>query len=101
MKNDKVKAVKEWKTSTKIKEVESFLEFANFHKYCIKNFNYTTKSLNEIKGKKNWKWKEDIIIYYIEHYRRFWNNDVISHVNSMQYICPFRVGQVSVAQTIS
>jgi len=30
--NDKVKAVKEWKTPTKIKEVESFLGFTNFHR---------------------------------------------------------------------
>ena len=32
MEADKVKAVKEWKTPTKIKEVESFLGFANFYK---------------------------------------------------------------------
>jgi len=32
MEMDKVKAVKEWKTPTKIKEVESFLGFANFYK---------------------------------------------------------------------
>ena len=31
MENKKVKAVKEWKTLTKIKEVESFSEFANFY----------------------------------------------------------------------
>ena len=31
MENNKIKAVKEWKTPTKIKEVESFLEFANFY----------------------------------------------------------------------
>jgi len=31
MENDKVKAVKEWKIPTKIKEVESFLGFANFY----------------------------------------------------------------------
>jgi len=30
--NDKVKVVKEWKTPTKIKEVKSFLGFANFYK---------------------------------------------------------------------
>ena len=30
--NNKVKAVKEWKTPTKIKEVESFLEFTNFYR---------------------------------------------------------------------
>ena len=37
MENDKIKAVKEWKTSTKIKEVEIFLEFANFYQQFIKN----------------------------------------------------------------
>jgi len=31
MENNKVKTIKEWKTLTKIKEVESFLEFANFY----------------------------------------------------------------------
>jgi len=31
MENDKIKAVKKWKTPTKIKEVESFLEFAKFY----------------------------------------------------------------------
>jgi len=29
MENDKVKAIKEWKMLTKMKEVESFLGFAN------------------------------------------------------------------------
>jgi len=31
MKHDKIKAVKKWKTLNKIKEVESFLRFANFY----------------------------------------------------------------------
>ena len=31
MENNKIKAVKEWKTPIKIKEVESFLGFANFY----------------------------------------------------------------------
>jgi len=30
--NNKVKAVKEWKTPIKVKEVESFLRFANFYR---------------------------------------------------------------------
>jgi len=53
--NNKVKVVKEWKTPPKIKEVESFLEFANFYRYFIKNFSYIEKPLNELKGKKEWK----------------------------------------------
>ena len=53
VKNDKVKAVKEWKTPTKIKEVESILGFANFCKHFIKNFSHTVKPLNELKSKKD------------------------------------------------
>jgi len=52
MENDKVKAVKEWKTCTKIKEVESFLGFTNFYRCFIKNFSHIVKSLNKLKGKK-------------------------------------------------
>ena len=52
METDNVKAVKEWKTPTKIKEVESFLEFANFYRRFIKNFSHMARPLNELKGKK-------------------------------------------------
>ena len=31
MEHEKIKAVKEWKTPTKIKDVESFLGFTNFY----------------------------------------------------------------------
>ena len=44
--------MKEWKTPTKIKEVESFLGFANFYQRFIQNFIHTAKSLNELKGNK-------------------------------------------------
>ena len=57
--NNKVKAVKEWKTTTKIKEVKSFLGFANFYRWFIKNFSYTVRPLNKLKEKKDWKWKEE------------------------------------------
>ena len=53
MENNKVKTVKEWKIPTKIKEVESFLEFVNFYRWFIKNFSHTTRPLNELKGKKD------------------------------------------------
>ena len=53
MENNKVKAVIEWKTPTKIKEVESFLVFVNFYQRFIKNFSHIAKPLNKLKGKKN------------------------------------------------
>ena len=31
MEQEKIKAIKEWKTLTKVKDVESFLRFANFY----------------------------------------------------------------------
>ena len=52
---EKVKAIKEWKTSIRIKDVESFLRFANFYQRFIQNFSHTAKLLNELKGKKDWK----------------------------------------------
>jgi len=56
---EKIKAVKKWKTPTKIKDVESFLRFANFYQRFIHNFSYTAKPLNELKGKKEWKWEKE------------------------------------------
>jgi len=59
MEQEKIKAVKEWKTLTKVKDVESFLGFANFYQRFIQNFSHTAKPLNELKGKKEWKWEEE------------------------------------------
>ena len=48
----------------RVKDVESFLGFINFYRRFIQNFSHTTKPLNELKGKKEWKWEE-------EHQRAF------------------------------
>ena len=61
---EKIKAVKEWKMPAKVKDVESFLGFTNFYQCFIQNFSHTAKPLNELKGKKEWKWEE-------EHQRAF------------------------------
>ena len=59
MKQEKIKVVKEWKTLTKVKDVESFLGFTNFYQQFIQNFSHTAKPLNELKGKKDWKQEEE------------------------------------------
>ena len=59
METDKVKAVKEWKTPTKIKEVKSFLGFTNFYRQFIKNFSHMARSLNKLKGKKSGNGKKN------------------------------------------
>ena len=52
MEDKKIKIVKEWKTSTKIK---SFLEFVNFYRWFIKKFSYAAKLLNKLKDKNKQK----------------------------------------------
>ena len=59
MEQDKIKAVKKWKTLIKIKEVESFLGFANFYRRFIQNFSHIVKPLNKLKGKKERAWTEE------------------------------------------
>jgi len=59
MKEEKVKAIKEWKIPTKVKDVESFLGFANFYRRFIKNFSHIVVPLNRLKGKGEWKWTEE------------------------------------------
>ena len=59
MEQEKIKAVKEWKTPIRLKDMESFLGFANFYRCFIQNFSHTARPLNELKGKKDWKWKEE------------------------------------------
>jgi len=59
MEQEKIKAVKEWKTPMKIKDIESFLGFANFYRRFIHNFSHTARPLNELKGKKEWKWEKE------------------------------------------
>ena len=55
MEQAKIKAVKEWKTPTRLKDIESFLRFANFYQQFIHNFSHTARLLNELKSKKEWK----------------------------------------------
>ena len=59
MEQEKIKAVKEWKMPMKTKDVESFLEFANFYKQFIQNFSHIAKPLNKLKGKEEWEWKQE------------------------------------------
>ena len=49
---EKIKAVKKWKMLMKVKDVESFLEFANFYQRFIQNFSHMARLLNKLKGKK-------------------------------------------------
>ena len=59
MEQEKIKAMKKWKTPTKVKGIESFLGFANFYQHFIQNFSHTAKPLNKLKAKKEWIWDKE------------------------------------------
>ena len=59
MEQEKIRVVKEWKMQMKVKDIESFLRFANFYRRFIQNFSHMAKLLNKLKGKKEWTWNEE------------------------------------------
>ena len=59
MEQEKIKTIKEWKMPTKVKDVESFIGFANFYQRFIQNFSYMAKPLNKLKGKNEWTWNKE------------------------------------------
>ncbi|QRW21158.1 Retrotransposable element Tf2 protein [Rhizoctonia solani] len=54
----KIQAVQEWPTPTKVKEVQSFLGFANFLRRFVANFSHLARPLhNLVKKDTPWKWE--------------------------------------------
>ncbi|KAF8751589.1 hypothetical protein RHS01_08361 [Rhizoctonia solani] len=55
----KIQAVQEWPVPTKVKEVQSFLGFANFLRRFVANFSHLARPLhNLVKKDTPWKWEE-------------------------------------------
>ena len=55
----KVEAITAWPISTKVKEVQSFLELANFYRCFVDNFSKVTKPLHKLTCKDmEWKWTD-------------------------------------------
>ncbi|QRW17559.1 Retrotransposable element Tf2 protein [Rhizoctonia solani] len=53
----KIQAVQEWPTPTRVKEVQSFLGFANFLQQFVANFSHMARPLhNLVKKDTLWKW---------------------------------------------
>jgi len=78
MEQEKIKVVKEWKTSTRVKDVKSFLRFANFYQRFIYNFSHIARPLNELKDKKEWKWEEEHQKVFEELKEKITNQPVLS-----------------------
>src|SRR5439155_24003607 len=60
MSNQKIQAVLEWLTPTNIKEVQSFLGFANYYRKFIKRFGSEAKPLTNLTRKdQEFKWTKE------------------------------------------
>jgi len=57
--DEKIKTILEWKEPTKLKKIESFIGFANFYHCFIRNFSHIARPLNKLKGKADWKWRDE------------------------------------------
>lgn len=56
---DKIKAVREWPSPKSVKDVQSFLGFANFYRKFIPNFSGTVRPLTDLlKKDKAFKWED-------------------------------------------
>ena len=59
MEEEKVKGVLEWPTLKGVKDVQKFLELANYYRQFIKDFAAITKPLHDIvKKDQKWDWME-------------------------------------------
>ena len=57
MELSKVDAVQAWPVPTKVKEVQSFLELANFYRRLIKDFSKVAAPLHKLMRKEQeWTW---------------------------------------------
>jgi transposase InsO family protein len=78
MEEEKVNAVRNWEIPTKVKDVESFLGFANFYRRFIKDFSHIAAPLNRLKGKEGWKWEEEEQKAFEELKKRITEEPVLS-----------------------
>ena len=52
----KTEALTSWPMLKKLRELQSFLGFCNFYRWFIKDYSRIAKPLNQLTGKKEWKW---------------------------------------------
>ena len=51
---EKMTIIKNWKISTILKDLQSFLKFCNFYQTFLKNYNYIIYSLSKLLAKEAW-----------------------------------------------
>jgi RNase H-like domain found in reverse transcriptase len=80
MSNDKVKTIQEWPEPQKVKDIQSFLRFANFYRRFIYNYSDITIPLTRLtrKGIK-WNFSEDCQTVFETLKKAFTTTPVLTH----------------------
>ncbi|CEL54415.1 hypothetical protein RSOLAG1IB_11661 [Rhizoctonia solani AG-1 IB] len=78
----KIQAVQEWPTPTTVKQVQSFLGFANFVRRFVANFSQIARPLhNLVKKEVKWQWTEKEELAFRELQKAIVNAPVIVHTD--------------------
>ena len=86
---EKIRAVKEFKTPTSITQVKSFLGLANYYRKFIKDFSKLAKPLNDLtKKSKIFQWNDQAQKSFMELKRRLVTAPVLAHADPK---LPFRL----------
>jgi hypothetical protein len=81
MANDKVETIQSWQIPQSLRDVQSFLGFANFYRRFINGFSRICRPLTEsTKGdKKSWKWTLEMNKAFDELKKQFINAPILKH----------------------
>jgi hypothetical protein len=86
MAEDKIEAIKEWQAPRSLRDVQSFLGFANFYERFIKDFSRICRPLTEsTKGeKKDWYWMLEMEKSFEELKNRFTTALILTDFDPMK-----------------
>jgi len=83
MTDQKIKEVKNWPVPRKVKDIQEFLEFANFYRRFIKGFSKVAYLLTELTHKnQTWNWSTRCQQAFDELKARFSTAPILSHFQS-------------------
>ena len=80
MDQEKIKTVLEWEPPGTVKEVQSFLGFANFYRRFIEGYSKLTRPLTDLtKKSEKFKWSENCQLVVEELKKRFTSAPILRH----------------------
>jgi len=85
MSEGKIKAVLDWETPRSLKEVQSFLGFANFYRRFIQDYSRIARPLTELTKKeagRNWEWNPEAEAAFQKLKQQFTTAPILAHFDA-------------------